>query len=439
MSSNYIELYKVDNKLNAKIHKNGKVCTLTNQNSIKKLLDICHKHNMLFKGKRILDGNVDPIIQEFDSYYAKIKRNKKLIMVAENIDKIIENVSLKKNTKMGKIIISTTLAATLGITALGINNNLKKQDLSSYSYENQITVEEIPEYVLDEENLAPIIANQDNNLEIENVVNATPIEEQVEILEETPIETIEENEVIEPQETLNEVIESEATETESEISQMLQSDTFHFSYTDRSNSEEMNNARRYQDLFELYGHRYGVDPNLLMAMAAQENSGQHYENLYSPCAIGIMQLEESVNLNTTVTAYNRETHQNDTVYVTRDSMENLETNIMIGTMILSNRFEQTNYNLVYGIQKYNMGDGNMARSIAMCSDIENISEEELINNRTNPEWLNYREFLGVGDPLYVEHVFSYIPSGTVLRMVNTNGEEITLQVINDNVNNLQLN
>ena len=81
MSSNYIELYKVDNKLNAKIHKNGKVCTLTNQNSIKKLLDICHKHNMLFKGKRILDGNVDPIIQEFDSYYAKIKRNKKLIIV----------------------------------------------------------------------------------------------------------------------------------------------------------------------------------------------------------------------------------------------------------------------------------------------------------------------------------------------------------------------
>lgn len=443
MSANYIELYHVDDKLNAKIHKNGKVCTLTNQNSIKKLLNICHKHNMLFNGNRILKGNVDPIINEFDSYYAKIRRkNKKLIVMAENIDKIIDKVAVvKNNPKIGKIVISGTLAATLGITALGINNNIKSQDLNTYSYETQTVLEEIPEYVIDEENLSPII-NQNNDLEMENLVNATPIEEQIEVLEETPIEetTVEETEEAVETETANEIIESETNETESEINQMLQSDTFHFSYTDRSNSEEMSNARRYQDLFELYGNRYGVDPNLLMAMAAQENAGKHYEALNSPYATGIMQIERSANVGHPISAYNFETGQVDTVLITQDAIEDLETNIQIGTMILRNRFEENRYNLIYSLQKYNMGDGNMYRSLSMCSEIENIPMEELLENRTNPEWLNYREFLGVGDPLYVEHVLSYVPSGTTIIMRDRDNNIVSsLQIVNDNVNSLQLN
>ena len=45
MSKNYIE---IDENI-VKIHKNGKICTLTNPNSIKILLDICHKNNFYFK------------------------------------------------------------------------------------------------------------------------------------------------------------------------------------------------------------------------------------------------------------------------------------------------------------------------------------------------------------------------------------------------------
>ena len=202
----------------------------------------------------------------------------------------------------------------------------------------------------------------------------------------------------------------------------------------------MNNARRYQDLFELYGHRYGVDPNLLMAMAAQENSGKHYEALNGSYATGIMQIERSANVGHTISAYNFETGEVDTVLMTQDAIEDLETNIQVGTMILRNRLEENNYNLIYSLQKYNMGDGNMYRSLSMCSAIENIPIEELINNRTNPEWLNYREFLGVGDPLYVEHVLSYVPSNTIITMRDRDNNIIcSLQVINDNVNNLQLN
>lgn len=440
MSINYIEIYKVNDELNAKIHKNGKVCTISNQNSIKRLLNICHKHKIYFNGQRELKGNVDPIIKEFDSYYIKAKRRKKLMVIAENLDKISDNITLvRKNPAFGKTVIAATLTATLGITSLVISNNLNESNLNTLPIEQQAVLEEIPEYVIDEENLSPIIANQDNDLEIENIVNDNSIEE-IEILEETPIETIEVNEDIEPQETLNEVIESETNETEDEINQMLQSDEFHFSYTDRSNSEEMNNARRYQDLFELYGNRYGVDPNLLMAMAAQENSGQHYEALNGSYATGIMQIERSANVGHTISAFNYETGEVDTVLMTQDAIEDLETNIQVGTMILRNRLEENNYNLIYSLQKYNMGDGNMYRSLSMCSAIENIPIEELVNNRTNPEWLNYREFLGVGDPLYVEHVLSYIPSNTIITMRDRNNNIISsLQIVNDNTNNLQLN
>ncbi len=57
---------------------------------------------------------------------------------------------------------------------------------------------------------------------------------------------------------------------------------------------------------------------------------------------------------------------------------------------------------------------------------------------TNPLWLNYRTTINAGDPLYIEHVFSYIPNDTTLTMKTRDGNDITMKLVNDSVNNYQM-
>ena len=438
MSTNYIEVYKVNDKLIAKIHKeiikNGQrkmgVCTLTNPNNIKKLLDICHKNHKSFNGKKRLE-NVDNIIKEFDSYYTKAKKkNEKLKVIIENIDKLEDKIALVKKEHLGKIVISATLAATLGITGFAFTHK-DKGDVAPIVYQQQAVVEEVPEYVIDD----TVVENIDTNIEeptLDSVSNDNIVETNNIVATNNIINAEKDYEdgVIIPEE---EVIEN------TELNQMLQTDEFHFSYTDRTDYENITNARRYEDIFITYGNMYGVDPNILMAIAAQENCGKHYEALNNAYATGIMQIERSANLNSTVTAYNVQTGQMDSIYVTQEAIEDLETNIRIGAMIFRNKLEEYNYNIPLALQSYNFGSGNMANSLAMCSDIENIPMDELKSNITNPAWLSYRAFLGVGDSQYIEHIFSFIPSDTVLTVVDRDGNNISLKLVNDNVNNMQLN
>ena len=424
MSTNYIELYHNDNILTAKIHKNGKVRTLRNPNNIKKLLSICHKHNKMFNGNKLLNDNVDPIINEFDKYYDSIsKRRKRLQILIETIDNIVlkkeskatgkivivdtdkksikETIDSIKKTKQNnhitKIVIASSLAATLGISYFNFTNN-KEVTPKFENFENQVVLEENIDYI-------------DENLSNFSALPTVTMETEEPVIEE---------------------------ETSVELDTMLQSDQFHFSYEDRSNYENVTNAKRYEDIFERYATRYGVDKNLLMAIAAQENCGKHYEALNSTYATGIMQIERGPNIGSTISAYNFETGQMDQITITQDAIENLETNIQIGTMIIRNKIEEYDYNIPLSIQGYNFGAGNMANSIAMCSDLENVSKEEIKSNVTDPLWLNYRQFLGVGDPQYVEHIFSFIPSNTIITVKDRDGNDHSIQIVNDNVNTIQM-
>ena len=85
-----------------------------------------------------------------------------------------------------------------------------------------------------------------------------------------------------------------------------------------------------------------------------------------------------------------------------------------------------------------MGCGNMDKIIGTCSSIEGINESDLRNNLDNQEWLNYREFLGVGDPKYIEHNFRYLPDGYTIKIRRVdNGQYETLTVHNDTEKNIQ--
>lgn len=389
-----IERIKVGNETHFIIHNNGKKCTLTTQKSIKILLDICHKHNRYF-GKTNKLENADSIIKEFDALRAN-KKKPKLQIMSDCIDKLMDKTKVVRRMPLpGKIIISTTLAATIGLTSIGINSISRRVNAASYI--PTATVEEFPEYIGD----------------FEDIEMSSP--------------------------DINYSTDQEYKIKETEISQMMQEqDAFHFSYTDRTNEESLTNAKRYEDLFIKYGNMYGVDSNLLMAMAAQESAGNHYDHLKGNYGIGIMQIEKNAHIGSTLSAYNFETGEIDKIKVTQEAIEDLETNIKIGTIILRNNIEQHNYNIPLALQSYNFGPGNMSKVITNCSESTGISKSDLKNNVTSPEWLDYRNTINVGDSKYVEHVFSYIPSGTVLTMKDRDGNSIEMQVVNDNVMSYQM-
>lgn len=405
MSNNYIEI----DKDIVKIHKDGKVCTLTNPNSIKVLLDICHKNNLYFKSTKATIRNADKIIKTFDSYRANKNKRKKLNVFKNNIDTLKKSIKLKKLNPIEKTVLVTGLTTAIGLTGVVIgnsNNNINnKKDYNKY-----ISLTNIEEY--EEETIEEAIINIHDDSFKYDLNN-----EEKYIIQDN---TIEETNTI-------------------ELDEMLDIDSFHFSYEDKTNEENLSNAKRYEDIFKKYGKRYGVDPNLLMAMAAQENCGKHYENLNGRYATGIMQIERSANLGSTVSAYNFETQEIDKVKITQEAIEDLETNIQIGTIILRNRLEENNYNIPLALQSYNFGAGNMSKVINSCSENENIPKNDIKNNCTNPLWLNYRTVISVGDSKYIEHIFSFIPSDTVITNIDRDGNPHTLKIINDTVNTFQYN
>ncbi len=407
MSKNYIE---IDENI-IKIHKDGKLCTLTNPNSIKILLDICHKNNFYFKSKKATLRNADKVIREFDSYRAnKTEKKKKLNIAYNNIKKLINNSKLVRMNPIEKTVLVTGLATTIAFTAMAFNNNSNnKSDKNYIAVESQSIIEELPEYV-DEE-----------------VVTETPI---INIQDESFNYNTENEDGI--------IIHETETNDTYEINQMLEEDEFHFSYKDRTDSENLSNAKRYEDLFIKYGNMYGVDPNLLMAIAAQESSGDHYSHLSGGCAMGIMQIEKSVWIGHSVSAYNFETGEIDKIKVTEEAIEDLETNIQIGAMICINRIGENNYNIAIGTQGYNYGPGNMDKVFSSFSYDTGITKNDLRDDYSNIDWLKYRDAVSVGDQLYVEHVFSYIENGTVLTTKTRDGNTIELKIVNDQVNEKQM-
>lgn len=403
-----IERIKVNDETIFVIHNNGKRKTLTSKNNIKKLLEICHKHNRYF-GKNNTLENTDIIIKEFDSYInQKNKQKKKLKIMYDNINKLSDKIKLvKRLTPKGKIIVTATLATTIGITSLGISSLIKDKK-NTPGNEPYITIEELPEYIDDFKNIemsTPSITIDDISDELIESINT-----------DTVIE-IDNNE-------LNEMLE--------------ENNEFHFSYTDRTNEESLKNAKRYEDLFEKYGNMYGIDPNLLMAMAAQESSGNHYDHLKGNYGIGIMQIEKGVHLNTTLKAYNFETGEIDSIKVTEENIKDLETNIQMGTIILRNNIEANNYNIPLALQTYNLGPGNMSKVISNASDATGLLKNDIKDNTTNPEWLNYRNTVHAGDSKYIEHVFSYIKSGTTISVKDRDGNSIQQNIVNDEVNIKQI-
>ena len=379
---NYIEFYYNDEgNFTAEIHKQGKYRVVSNPYNVEKLIKICEKNGYKINQEGYIDRRISKISHEYEKYAERRKRIVKNLRVIGNI---LTNMKLnKKENALGKKLVAVALTGLLLATPMIITSaNTKDQ------------VEE------------PITYQQEQVLE-NSFLNLSEAVYQMNY--DSP----------------------EMFSHEHEIMETTQEDQFHFSYEDRTSEENVSNAKRYEDLFEKYANRYGLDKDLLIALAAQESSGNHYENIDNGPAEGIMQIEKSVHIGSTVSAYNFETGEIDQITVTEENLKDLETNIQIGSMILRDCIENNNYNIPLSLQTYNFGYGNMDKVLAICSETENVDRNEITSDPTNNSWLQYRSNLTIGDPEYVEHVFSFLENNTELTVQKRNGDLVTISIAND--------
>ena len=173
-----------------------------------------------------------------------------------------------------------------------------------------------------------------------------------------------------------------------------------------------------------YASEYGVDPNIMASIAMQETTLNHYACIpggewYSGYGVGLMQLESPSC--ESVSAYNYNTNEWDTEYVTMDNACDLETNIKIGCMMFQNKLKENYGNVFLAIQSHNYGQGMIDMMMNKLygdkkesvmkdySDTSWIAEIENIHN--NPGmYISDWEESGYGDGKYLEHVLRFCPS-----------------------------
>ena len=192
-------------------------------------------------------------------------------------------------------------------------------------------------------------------------------------------------------------------------------------YDDRSNTEKAQITRAYYgDTIEKYAKTYGLDPKIMIGIATQER-GIHSDRMDPGGATGLMQIQNEVWIGSTLTAYNVETNQYETVTVTRDDLSDVFTNIRYGCMIYQNCLGYMNGNALAAIQCYNMGYGNMSQILKSYSLESGKSTNEILNDITDNGWLSHRNIIDVGDRKYLEHVLSWIGSEVDINIVDSKG------------------
>ena len=223
---------------------------------------------------------------------------------------------------------------------------------------------------------------------------------------------------------------------------------------------ETNNAMKYWSYFEYYGYTYGVDPYLLLAMATQESSGQHYSTIpggdrFNGYGYGIMQIEKPGVITKKITAYNHTTESYDIMHINEESdVYPVAQNIKAGAMILAQRAKENQYNPYVTIQGYNYGLSGVKYALSYyltdgnLEEIENVFENgkgsDLLKyiESNDSEWLNketssgltardwyssegWKRFgAGGGDKKYFENIMRYYNGESSPYIVKNTGTKI---------------
>ena len=323
--------------------------------------------------------NVDE--EEFGNYfnqeYNRMKRNQKQIPNEKIKSKPIQTQNkkpvkkVKRKNKFKRTVITLSLATTMALSTIAA---IKGNDTVNPSYENTNNNPSIEENII-----------EDNNDTYDNY----------------DYEEYNEND--------NEIDYQEIIDLDIE--------------ENTQNEKYLYCKNNYGDLITKYANMYGIDPNVAIAVFTHER-GYHSDVMDPGGAIGLCQVQLDVWDNQDIRAYNFETENWETYHIKEENVKNLEENIKAGVMILQDSLRQVSYMVFQGVQNYNYGLGNL--NVAFRNSGLNSQE---LNEQNRKEWMQYRDLIKGGDPLYVEHVFQYIPSDTTLHFKTPEGQEINLHYV----------
>ena len=216
-----------------------------------------------------------------------------------------------------------------------------------------------------------------------------------------------------------EIIIEEENQTNETTNQKTYSYDIDIPFNDRTDSPKYITCKeKYGELITKYSNMYGLDPNLMIAVATQE-SGVHNSYDETTAAIGLMQIEKAVWNNKSITVYNYETKEDETLNINLDTMINLETNIKLGCMIMRQQMDYMRNNPVAALWSYNYGYGNMNTVLNAYANDLGISKNDVLDNYYDFSYITnkfYANLVSYGDSYYVEHVLSYMGDNPTLVM-----------------------
>lgn len=178
-------------------------------------------------------------------------------------------------------------------------------------------------------------------------------------------------------------------------------------FEDRTQDQKAIFAREnYYDLIEYYSKLYGINPDIMCAIATQER-GVHSEKMDSGGAIGLMQVQVAVWDNESLNVFNNMTNSYESLYATEDKLSKIDFNIQFACAIFSDCLNQMNGNVLAAVMAYNRGPTAARNIINTYANSKGLTCDDVLNNPNDLGWLNYEGLDYAGDPEYVEHVMSY--------------------------------
>lgn len=183
---------------------------------------------------------------------------------------------------------------------------------------------------------------------------------------------------------------------------------------------------------------YGVDPYLLLAIYMTETSLSHNSTIpggsrYNGCAYGAMQIEKT-NIGETITAYNYQNEQYDTITITEDKLIDFDSNIEIGAMLMQNCLEQYNNNVYIAIQAHNYGRYAMDIIIQKYASEVGKTFEEVTLDVNDYGWLKYVDDMHNNPKNYFSN-WQYSTYGNNKYIYNVLGYYMGQNIVNNSKDN----
>lgn len=181
---------------------------------------------------------------------------------------------------------------------------------------------------------------------------------------------------------------------------------------DEYNTDKAILARNlYSDLMEKFAYDFGLDAELLLAMATEER-GVHEAVKDPGGGYGLMQIQYDVWVGHTIDCYrlNHETGQFEpySIEVTEAKLATVEGNIEVACAIQQTyMLREAHYNIPVGIQMYNQGPSAVRYIISQYCEATGKDYDTVMNDPEDLGWVEYCH-LKPGDPKYLAKVNKWV-------------------------------